>query len=109
MKLLTFAEFALMPPGTIYREYTDVMFHGGLCKKRETIYGFNNNPIDFYYNDLLISERVNQDGYADPYGEFQVGSQTRCGTFEYDIKYIVYEQQDIRNLINELDNILHRT
>ncbi len=82
MKEVNFKEFIELPIGTLYSQY------GPLCIKGENI-----NNIDFFYEQVTPWMEV-----SDTFG---VG-KTRWAEFDYNSKFITYEEDDIPELMTKL-------
>lgn len=108
MTLLTFEEFAILcPPGTIF-SFADPMSpdnRRGLYRKVETL-SYEDKPSDFTYIDLLPQS----DWSGSPYDydpetyslQFEPCDLHRWGEYDYDIKYIVFDAEDLEKLKNAL-------
>jgi hypothetical protein len=101
MKLVTWAEFLNLPVGTIYSNY-EPRIVTGLYRKGQTLRrSGDDEPIDFYYVDLLGD--VDDDG--DLCGP---GDWGRDGMYGYDGRLLmVYEAEDVKTLVDLLQGKSH--
>ena len=109
MIIVNYDTFVQMPIGTVYCEYSDVVF-GDLYIKGETI----NNGKDWFYRELVGNPEFNSDIYTEACVPMKEGKHInpdydisqRDGMFDYDRQFVVYSKEDIISLINTLKELV---
>lgn len=114
MRIIDKKEFYKLPKGTLYSDYDHVFFED-LKIKGETIYS-KENPIDFYYEDLIGNIMCNN---SDEYNEIPFESHKNKTSFELDFNcyerdglyqenqmFAVYDKKDLIGLIQKLESII---
>lgn len=109
MKIMTRDQFVLLPAGTVYAKYQPCCFED-LCIKGDSI-----NGVDFFLQTILQIEADSSDQWmdrldrAENIGEsipMDLNVQSRDGCFDSDQLFAVYEPQDVRGLIDRLQQAL---
>lgn len=114
MKIINKEEFYKLPSGTLYSEYEPCII-SELKIKQETIFGFNGEPIDWFYQDLIgnVKENVSL-GYHETLEqsredkasiELDFDSIERDGCFVEEQLFAVYEKGDLEGLISKLESL----
>lgn len=117
MKIVDYNTFINLPKGVLYSYYTPV-YTNGLMIKDESLM-FENGGSDWYYYDLLDNPSQDSSGqwlqYVDVMMKMDEGGESipaefncleRDGLYDYDRKFLIYEQDDIKNLISKLNSLL---
>ncbi|AXQ68468.1 hypothetical protein HOT99_gp149 [Caulobacter phage CcrBL10] len=95
MQILTFAEFIAMPDGVLYQEVTEYGSPvAGLAIRHSVLYD-GDRPFDFIYEEVLARTA---DGEMDAPLILEGPGTARWGLFDYDLRYIVYEEADRKAL-----------
>ena len=115
MKIVNKQEFYALPYGTLYSKYAPMNFYG-LKIKGDTIYGFSNEPIDFYYEDLIgnvefddsnelvgILDKAEKQKTSFP---LEYNCSFRDGMFEQEESFAIYELTDIYQFIDKLKSLI---
>lgn len=110
MRIVNKQEFYKLPNGTLYSEYEPCIFTG-LKIKNDTIFN-GNEPIDFFYEDLIGNVEANSSGdFIDildkcekDKNEFNLDFECseRDGLYEDDALYAVYNTDEIIALSNKV-------
>lgn len=113
MKIINYKAFVAMPAGMLYRSYEPMIF-GELEIKQQTI----NDGNDWFLNRLNESFQSNEENEYDSFeeqckklqnGESLKGDYTtmeRDGMFDYDRSFLVYDKEDINDMINVLKQLI---
>lgn len=114
MKIINKEEFYKLPNGTLYSEYVPCCI-SELRIKQDTIFGFNGEPIDWFYQDLIGSIKENVSlGYHETLEqsrknktsiELDFDASERDGCFIDDQLFAVYEKGDLEGLISKLESL----
>lgn len=113
MRIVDRTEFLSLPQGTVYSEFSPIVFDGLFVKAS----GAGAYLNDWLYDDLIAPVECNgSDQFADILLEADADSNKsfpldfeytgRDGTFEKDQKFAVYELDDVRGLIARLSECL---
>lgn len=111
MKLVNRETFLSLPPGTVY-----VTYESGTCGHL-SIKGDNCGNNDWFFTSLETLNIIDVNSSAELYElittmecgdsiELDCQSLERDGTFDDDIQFFVYTQEDINKLITVLTNTL---
>ncbi len=84
MKEINLKEFIQLPSGTIYTQW------GPICLKGDSI-----SEDDFFYDQLTPTMTVNKD--------FDMGT-SRWGEFDDEAIFIVYDKEDVKELVCKLNH-----
>ena len=92
MKIVEFKEFCSLPDGTIFAYLSDCCgIAEGLWRRGEVIFS-DGRPMDYFEADILAA-RYNC-------GPFQLDEAVgRWGMYEYEQKYLIYEEPDLSRMI----------
>lgn len=115
MKIIKRIDFVKLPPNTLFSEYAPCYF-GPLLIKGETLPGNN----DWYEQQIADAVSAHDSGeWADKLFQSQETGESiemdfdcegRDGSFDPDDRlYAVWEQQDVRYLVNRLQRCLQTT
>lgn len=115
MKIIDRKTFLAMPAETLYAKYEPCIFHGMMIKG-DTIIGFDGEPIDWFYQQLVdalkssdcgewgaLLDESQSTGKSIPMN-FEM--QSRDGCFEDDQLFAVFEPQDVHALITRLQRCI---
>ena len=111
MKIVDYKTFVSLPKGTLYRE-TEPCTFGELQIKQETI----NEGRDWFLTRLdYIKESNSSDDFLECYKQMENGQslnldiycKERDGMFDYDRKFLVYENKDVIKLIELLNKCIN--
>lgn len=109
MKIVTRDQFVLLPAGTVYAKYQPCCFEE-LCIKGDSISG-----VDFFSQSVIEIEAKDSGQYMDRLDQGQylgesiamdLNVQGRDGCFDDKQLFAVYEPQDVRGLIDRLQQAL---
>jgi hypothetical protein len=104
MKIVDFFEFAKLPEGTIYMHYKPEITWG-LEKRGKMLYrdahypNVGNEPSDFFYSDILPYIREDGDGIHWEHDDIQ----SRWGAFDFDEQFLVLDDEDVKKIIEMLE------
>lgn len=106
MKIVDYNEFIETPKYTIYSEYYDCNICDIHCKG-DVI----NNKSDWFYSQLTNNLEYNSDVYSEAFLEMENGKSIdidvttiqRDGMYDNDRRFIIYEKNDIIELIEKLN------
>lgn len=99
MKIISRAELMEMPSGTLYCRYTpDTAF--GLYQKGETLRRDDDSSVDWYYSSLLPEFDLHRHRMV-----FDA-SECRDGFFDHDARYVVYEPEDVAQLLGAITSCI---
>ena len=107
MRIVNYQEFINLPQGTLYRE-TEPQIFGELQIKQETI----NEGHDWYLTrlDYFQTELSFSDGYefleAGNSLPLDLNSSERDGMFDYERKFLIYEKEDVKALMEYLTELI---
>lgn len=102
MKIISRKEFLQCPRGTVYQEYTPHITESCLSIKCDSIEG-DNGYIDWWYQPL---DSVSASERSDNHLSINLYNEVRDGTFDDNQLYIVWEFDEVIELINRLREII---
>lgn len=92
MRIVGLDEFAGLPAGTVYSAYDPAIVRG-LFVKGETIQNDDGWPADFFETEVVPQQIDNDDS---PEG---IGMRGRWGEFDPDAKFVVYDRDDVAQIV----------
>ena len=113
MKIINYDTFVKLGKNIMYSFY-EPTYTSGLMIKEDTLNGGN----DWFYYDLLDNPDQDYDGeflqYPDVIEKMENGESIKAdfsclerdGMFDYDRKFLIYEKEDIQEMINKLKSLL---
>lgn len=113
MKVVSQNTFLEYPAGTMYSRGKEWYFNN-IEFKGDTILGYDQEPIDFYYIDLCWPELRNSNEAFDILPEALVTGKSfvsnsdfqRDGSFDVDELFLIFEQQDLFNFLALLNSAI---
>jgi hypothetical protein len=109
MRIVNREEFLKLPEGVIYQKYEPIIVNTNVCVKVETsnddwYYASLSENIDYHSSEHFIG--IMQDAEESGSG-FKADYTTyeRDGLYEQDQRFIIYDRDDVRNLLETLRRI----
>jgi hypothetical protein len=113
MKIVDYDTFVSLPEKTLYSFYAPC-YTDGLKVKGET----TNKGKDWFYSDMLDNPKQEYEGeflqYAEVMEKMEKGESIKAdfhilerdGMFDYERQFLVYEKEDIEEMIEKLKELL---
>jgi hypothetical protein len=108
MRIVSRNEFLALPPGTVYCKYWSLGILGDICIKEETVHG------DWWFQSLTKTDAKNTEEFdlAENSSSYEINLDLNCldrdGFFEEEDKFAVFNDNDVRQIINVLQETLEK-